>query len=76
MALELGKAGETYPLGRLASVDDIAFLILFLGSNDAAFITGQNMSPDVSTFELNLSFFVMFNKLFFRVEALGVEIQR
>lgn len=64
MSLELGKAGETYPLGRLASVDDIAFLILFLGSNDAAFITGQNMCPDVSTFWRNLSLQLTLSKLF------------
>ena len=46
MADELKKAGETYPLGRLAEVEDIAKLILFLASNDASFITGQNICPD------------------------------
>ena len=34
MAVELAKAGETYPLGRLANVDDIANMILFLASDD------------------------------------------
>lgn len=48
MSIELNKAGQSYPLGRLATVDDIANLILFLGSEDAAFITGQNICPDVS----------------------------
>lgn len=46
MSIELNKAGQSYPLGRLATVDDIANLILFLGSEDAAFITGQNICPD------------------------------
>lgn len=46
MATELGKAGETYPLGRLAEVEDIANSILFLASDDSAFITGQNICQD------------------------------
>ena len=46
MATELAKAGATYPLGRLGEVDDIANSILFLASDDSAFITGQNLCPD------------------------------
>ena len=38
---ELEKAGKSYPLGRLATVEDIANCILYLSSNDSAFVTGN-----------------------------------
>ena len=43
---ELEKAGKSYPLGRLATVEDIANTILYLTSNDSAFVTGQNLCLD------------------------------
>jgi len=43
---ELEKAGKSYPLGRLATVEDIANAILYLTSNDSAFVTGQNFCLD------------------------------
>lgn len=46
MNAELEKAGKTYPLGRLATVEDIANAILYLSSNDSAFVTGQCMCLD------------------------------
>lgn len=46
MNTELEKAGKSYPLGRLATVEDIANSILYLSSNDAAFVTGQNICLD------------------------------
>jgi 3-oxoacyl-[acyl-carrier protein] reductase len=33
-------------LGRLASADEVASVIVFLCSNDASFITGQSVSVD------------------------------
>lgn len=46
MSKELNKAGQSYPLGRLATVEDIANCMVFLSSDDAAFITGQNICLD------------------------------
>lgn len=46
MGEELHKAGQTYPLRRLATVEDIANAILYLSSNDASFVTGQNLVLD------------------------------
>ncbi len=37
---------ENTPLGRLGTVDDVANAILFLASNEAAFITGQVLTVD------------------------------
>jgi 3-oxoacyl-[acyl-carrier protein] reductase len=37
---------ENTPLGRLGTVDDIANAILFLASDEAAFITGQVLTVD------------------------------
>jgi NAD(P)-dependent dehydrogenase (short-subunit alcohol dehydrogenase family) len=37
---------EKVPLGRLASTDDIARAVLFLASDDAAYVTGQNLLVD------------------------------
>jgi NAD(P)-dependent dehydrogenase (short-subunit alcohol dehydrogenase family) len=34
------------PLGRLGTADDIARVVLFLASDDAAYITGQNVLVD------------------------------
>jgi len=34
------------PLGRLGTVDDIAAAVLFLASDEAAFITGQTIVVD------------------------------
>jgi 3-oxoacyl-[acyl-carrier protein] reductase len=34
------------PLGRLASVDDIAYAVLFLATEEAAYITGQTIVVD------------------------------
>lgn len=46
MSAELEKAGATYPLRRLATVQDISNAILYLSSNDSAFVTGQNLCLD------------------------------
>ncbi len=35
-----------FPLGRLATVDDVARTALFLASDDAAFVTGQTVAVD------------------------------
>ncbi len=35
-----------FPLGRLATVEDVARMALFLASDDAAFVTGQNIAVD------------------------------
>ncbi len=35
-----------FPLARLATVDDVARMALFLASDDAAFVTGQNVAVD------------------------------
>lgn len=40
------KVVETTPLGRLGSAADIAPVILFLASDEAAFITGQTITVD------------------------------
>lgn len=42
----MAKAGATYPLRRLGSIDDISNAISFLASNDAGWITGQNLCLD------------------------------
>jgi 3-oxoacyl-[acyl-carrier protein] reductase len=34
------------PQGRLGSVDDVAYAVLFLASDEAAFITGQTIVVD------------------------------
>lgn len=43
---ELEKAGKSYPLGRLGTVEDIANAILFLTCNDSSFVTGINVCLD------------------------------
>ncbi len=35
-----------FPLGRLATVDDVARMALFLASDEAAFVTGQTVAVD------------------------------
>ena len=34
------------PLGRLGTVEDVAYAVAFLASDEAAFITGQVLSVD------------------------------
>jgi NAD(P)-dependent dehydrogenase (short-subunit alcohol dehydrogenase family) len=44
---ELRRARESrVPLGRLGTADDIARVVLFLASDDAAYVTGQNLLVD------------------------------
>ena len=38
------------PLGRAGTADDIASLLLFLGSDDAGYITGQTINVDGGMF--------------------------
>jgi NAD(P)-dependent dehydrogenase (short-subunit alcohol dehydrogenase family) len=38
--------GSAVPLGRLGSVDDIANAILWLASDEAAYVTGQQLTVD------------------------------
>ena len=42
----LDKIGARVPMGRLATVDDIARVIGFVTSNDAAYVTGANIVVD------------------------------
>jgi len=35
-----------FPLGRLATVDDVAAMAVFLASDAAAFVTGQTVAVD------------------------------
>lgn len=37
---------KRFPLGRLASTEDVARMALFLASDDARFVTGQNVAVD------------------------------
>jgi NAD(P)-dependent dehydrogenase (short-subunit alcohol dehydrogenase family) len=44
---EVRRARESkVPLGRVGSADDIARVVLFLASEDAAYVTGQNVLVD------------------------------
>ena len=44
---EVRRARESkVPLGRLGTADDIARVVLFLASDDAAYVTGQNLLVD------------------------------
>lgn len=42
----LGKIGRTVPLGRLASVEEIGDLVVFLASAASGYITGQEITID------------------------------
>jgi 3-oxoacyl-[acyl-carrier protein] reductase len=42
----IDKAKELTPLGRLGTVDDVASVVTFLASDDAAFVTGQVVRVD------------------------------
>lgn len=42
----LAQAGETIPLGRVGTPEDVAKSVLFLASNDAAFLTGVGLPVD------------------------------
>ena len=42
----LEKIGSTVPLGRLASVDEIGDLVVFLASKESKYITGQEIVID------------------------------
>ena len=37
----VAEAGKSVPLGRIAEPEDVAKLVAFLASDEAAFITGQ-----------------------------------
>ena len=52
-ATDLTRIAETLPVGRLARPSDIASLICFLASNEAAYITGANV--DIHGGELIIS---------------------
>jgi NAD(P)-dependent dehydrogenase (short-subunit alcohol dehydrogenase family) len=40
------KSGKALPIGRVGEVEDIARAVLFLASDDAAFITGTTLMVD------------------------------
>lgn len=40
------RRGASYPLGRLATVDDVSPAVVFLASSDSAFMTGSEMVID------------------------------
>ena len=42
----LAHSQTTYPLGRVGQADEVARVILFLGSSDAGWITGVTMPID------------------------------
>jgi NAD(P)-dependent dehydrogenase (short-subunit alcohol dehydrogenase family) len=42
----MGKLSKAAPLGRLGKVEEVASLIAYLGSDDAAFITGAEFPID------------------------------
>jgi 2-keto-3-deoxy-L-fuconate dehydrogenase len=47
------KLSKSQPIGRMGSVEEIAKLILFLSSDDASFITGNDYSIDGGFIKLN-----------------------
>ncbi|MBC7497880.1 MAG: SDR family oxidoreductase, partial [Sphingomonadaceae bacterium] len=42
----MAKFAERIPLGRAATADEVASVIAFLASDDAAFVTGVNLPVD------------------------------
>jgi NAD(P)-dependent dehydrogenase (short-subunit alcohol dehydrogenase family) len=42
----LGRSATTHPLGRVGTPEDVAELILFLGSSRAGWITGDTVAID------------------------------
>jgi 3-oxoacyl-[acyl-carrier protein] reductase len=49
MSRDLGLVAERVPLGRLGNADEIAALAAYISSPDAAWITGQVISPNGGT---------------------------
>lgn len=47
------KLSKSQPIGRMGTVEEIANLILYLSSNEASFITGNDYSIDGGTVKLN-----------------------
>ena len=43
---ELARRSATYPLGRLPKMEEIAYAVAWLASDEAAMITGQVISPN------------------------------
>ena len=42
----LAEAVKATPLGRLGTIEDVAYAVAFLASDEAAYITGQVLSVD------------------------------
>jgi NAD(P)-dependent dehydrogenase (short-subunit alcohol dehydrogenase family) len=47
------KLSKSQPIGRMGNVEEIAKLILYLSSDDASFITGNDYSIDGGFIKLN-----------------------
>jgi NAD(P)-dependent dehydrogenase (short-subunit alcohol dehydrogenase family) len=47
------KLSKSQPIGRMGTVDEIAKLILYLSSDEASFITGNDYSIDGGFIKLN-----------------------
>jgi 3-oxoacyl-[acyl-carrier protein] reductase len=41
-----GQINERTPLGRFGTVDEVAYAVAFLASDEAAYITGQVLAVD------------------------------
>ena len=42
----LKKLGRQIPIGRVAEPDDVAFAVLYLGSDESGFVTGSELKID------------------------------